>query len=274
MSNRKMDEAVDQCERSCSVLKSIDSFNDIEVIGVVHGVLTPTLEEECVIAIYDRATNNVKSLLELKQVRHFQAIGMLARALFELTVESKLMDVVPKAALKMLHFRDVEKLKVCQNSVRFASTNALTHLRDTTVQQEFISNHRQRIESLAASFWPNTKLKKLTHWSEMNLAKRVDSLADPKFQEMYALFYRQLSWNVHPGLQGATGLKSETFAHLCARSLYFAATLYEMLIRDVVRIFQLSIHDPSIQNKMTFARLVPFTDDGSDEAALRRDLNL
>jgi hypothetical protein len=85
MSTLQIDEAIDNCDRFYTVLKSIDAFNEMEVRGVINGVLSPTLEEECVIAIYDRATNNVKSLLEFKYVRHFQAIGMLARALFELT---------------------------------------------------------------------------------------------------------------------------------------------------------------------------------------------
>src|ERR1700721_3617666 len=141
MNAPQMDEAVDNCDRFYTVLKSIDAFNDMEVRGVVHSVLSLTLEEECVIAIYDRANNNVKSLLELKHVRDFQAIGMLARALFELTVERRLMDVVPNAALKMLHFRDVEKLKTCRGAVGFASTNPLTYFRDAKIHEEFISKN-------------------------------------------------------------------------------------------------------------------------------------
>jgi len=269
-----MDEAIDNCDRFYTVLKSIDAFNEMEVRGVVHGVLSPTLEEECVIAIYDRAINNAKSLLEFKYVRHFQAIGMLARALFELTAERKLMDAVPIAVPKMLAFRDVEKLKACEATVRFASTNHLTYLRDTEVHAEFISNNRQRVEGIAASLWPNTRLKVLTHWSEMRLPARVSSLNEPRLREIYHLFYRTLSWAVHPGLQGATGLKPETFANLCTQGFNLGARVYEMLITDVVRIFQLSIHDPSINNKMTLARMLPFTDGHADEAALRRDLNL
>ncbi len=107
----------------------------------------------------------------------------------------------------------------------------------------------------------------------MTLARRV-KLLDVKMQEIYACFYRQLSWNVHAGLQGVTGLKPETFAHMCGMSFNLAALVHEIVIRSVVKTFHLSAHDPLIENKMKFARYITLTENAEDEWLLRRNLSL
>jgi len=54
-----------------------------------------TDRDDCFVGIYYRAKANVESLLSLKYLRDFQASIMLARSLFELAVDMKLIDVDP-----------------------------------------------------------------------------------------------------------------------------------------------------------------------------------
>src|SRR5277367_628532 len=120
MSTPEIDEAVKEMNLWYAVLNSLAKFDELEVKGVVNGLLSPTLPEECVVSIYYRASANASSLLELKTPNYFQAIGMLARSMFELAVDTAILNQVQGAPIKMRVFLDLEKLRACQNAVEFA----------------------------------------------------------------------------------------------------------------------------------------------------------
>ena len=98
--------------RFYAMVDSLHKFDELEVKGVIRTLLSTSERERCFIATYYRASGNVASLLELKQPRHFQAIAMLARSLFELAVDIKLIDLIPDSPMKIREFSDVEKLTV------------------------------------------------------------------------------------------------------------------------------------------------------------------
>jgi Family of unknown function (DUF5677) len=273
MSTPEMDQAVEETGLWLAILNSLNQFDEMEVIGPVRGALNPTLQEECYITTYYRARSNVSSLLELKAPKHFQAIGMLARGLFELAVDMALLESTQGAPIKMRVYLDIEKLRACRSAVEFEKNNALTMMPSSRIYQNFIANNEARILELAAFTWPDKKFRDLNHWSGMKLPARVKSLPSD-MQEMYACFYRQLSWSVHPGLQGSYGLQAETFPRLCGMGLNFAARNYEKILGSMIRVIRLDQHDPLIHKKMQLARYLPLTDSEVDEAALRHDLGL
>lgn len=273
MSTPEIDEAIRESHIWYAVLKSLAKFDELEVRGVVNGLLSPTLPEECVLSIYYRASANVGSLLELQTPKHFQAIGMLARTIFELAVDVAIFKTVQGAPIKMRIFQDVEKLRACRSAVVFAQNNPVTLLRSVTLQQDYITKNEARITSLAASTWPTVKLSNLTHWSAKRLPARVKMLPADVL-EQYDLFYRHLSWSVHSGLEGSYGVKPETFARMCGMAFNLAARNYEKVLTHAIHAIRLDKADPHIDNKMQFARYLPFTENAEDEARLRRDLGL
>lgn len=273
MSTPEIDEAIREGEIWYAVLRSLAKFDELEVSGVVNGLLSPTLPEECVISIYYRASANVSSLLELKTPKHFQAIGMLARSMFELAVDIAILDQVQGAPIKMRVFQDVEKLRACRSAVEFAGKSTLTLQPWVQPQQDYITNNEARIMRLVVATWPAVKFSALTHWSAMRLPTRVGMLS-ADMQELYAFFYRQLSWSVHSGLEGSYGIKPETFARMCGMAFNLAARNYEKILSQAVRTIKLDKVDPLIDNKMKFARYLPFTENAEQEAQLRRDLGL
>jgi hypothetical protein len=105
---------IEQAGFFSSILKSTYQFDMAEVRPVVGGLLAPKLLEECRSLLYIRVNNNVGSMLELNHVVHFQALGMLARALYEWTADIQLLDIEPRAAILMRAFPDIEKLKACR----------------------------------------------------------------------------------------------------------------------------------------------------------------
>src|ERR1700683_1173607 len=75
---------------------ALRNLNDLELTdfrNVITSLFNPTLRERLLTLNYQRAAINVGMLLEIKDTRQFQAISMLARSLFELSVELKCISI-------------------------------------------------------------------------------------------------------------------------------------------------------------------------------------
>jgi hypothetical protein len=273
MSTPEINDAVKESGIWYAVLNSLAKFDELEVKRVVNGLLSPTLPEECVVSIYYRASANVGSLLELMTPNHFQAIAMLARSKFELAVDIAIFNQVQGAPIKMRVFLDLEKLRACQNAVEFARNNPLTFQQSAKPQEDYITNNEIRIMRLVASTWPGVGLRDLTHWSAKRLPARVRMLPN-EMGELYAFFYKQLSWSVHSGLEGSYGIKPETFVRMCGMAFNLAARNYEKVLSQVIQTIGLDTVDPLIDKKMQYARYLPFTENAEQEAGLRSGLGL
>ena len=264
-------------ERFFTALKSLNEFDKIEVQGVVAGQLSRSNREDRVYGLYLRARANVQSLLSLKQAMDFQAIVMLARNLFELSVDVKLLDVIPNSVEKFAAFSELEKLRAAEKIVAFKNAHPDSKV-DTTILSAFITNNKASIEVQRDTLWPEVKptkpqakAKLLTHWSGMNLKERTAKLGHP-FDGLYEVKYPQMSWYTHSA--GLTGfdLKRDSYALLAGIYFELAAMCYMVLLTSVIEEFKLSIADEKIKSKMRFAQMIPFTDTDEQLQALERGL--
>jgi hypothetical protein len=259
-------------ERFFTVVKSINLFDQKEVRGVVGGLLSKTDRDDCFVGIYYRAKANVESLLSLKYLRDFQASIMLARSLFELAVDMKLIDVIQDATRIIAAFSEVEKLKSARRIVDFRATHS-NAIYPSTVHADFIKNNAARIEAEQNTLWPSTKpgARKVGHWSGLDLRARAHLLKAP-FDEIYEVKYAELSWYTHAA--GLTGfhLKAETYPMLQGTSFELAARCYAILLTAVIDEFGLSKADPGIKRHLDYARKVPWTDTEEQAEALQSAL--
>lgn len=264
-------------ERFFTVLKSLNEFDKMEVQGVAAGQLAKSGHEDRVYGLYLRARANVQSLLALKQAMDFQAIVMLARNLFELSVDVKLLDLVPSAVEKFALFSETEKLRAAEKIVAFKKRHPTSKV-DTTIVAAFIAKNKASIDAQRVALWPETKPSKqhpkgkpLTHWSGLNLKERTAKLGHP-FDELYEVRYPQMSWYTHSA--GSTGfdLKRETYSLLAGIYFELAAMCYKVLLTSVIDEFKLTIADDKIKSKMRYAQMMPFTDTDEQLQALERDL--
>ena len=199
---------------------------------------------------------------------------MSARSLFELSVETKLIDAIPDAITKMVHFVRLEKLRAARKYVAFCEAHPTRkYPSDPAVYQSFISANAASIEAFATTLWPTLKLGNVKHWSGLNLAERVKKL-DASYQEAYDCFYPLLSWYVHAGLTGVLNLKAEAFAHLSGISYQLATIAYGDIIMRVAREFKLSTTNPDLDKKLELARYLPLTENEEQELQLHRELGL
>ncbi|HEX9222091.1 MAG TPA: DUF5677 domain-containing protein [Candidatus Acidoferrales bacterium] len=245
--------------------------------GILSSVtaLSPTPRESCFLATYYRTAGIVDSLLRLDNATHFQAGAMLARSLFELAVDIKLVDKIPKGWMKMVFFVEVEKLRCARQMIAFAKANP-DRATDVLSQTEFVAKNEMRIEQNRRTLWPpkspNSKsLPDLKHWSELTLAKRTELLGEP-FDATYKFQYPRVSWYVHSGLTGVVNLPAEFFPTVHGHALAMAFTCYSQILESVIHEMKIDIAHDKIHKALRLATLLPFSKSPEQEAALCREL--
>ena len=255
-------------ERLYTVIKSLNEFDKKEVYGVMSGLIAETDRDRCFRGIYLRAKANVESLLSLRYVKDFQAIAMITRSLFELTVDMKLIKEIPDAVLRITTFSEVEKLRAAKMIVAFKTAHQPESV-DATVQALFIKNNESAIEAQRKAVWGEKT--RVSHWSGMSLRERAGFLKEP-FEEIYEDKYPQLSWYTHAA--GLTGfdLLASSYEKLATTHHYLAVQLYKLLLRAIIDEYQFVKWDSKILDKMKLAEQMPFKDTDDEVMALERQL--
>jgi hypothetical protein len=257
-----------------AVLKSLDDFGRMEVKGVINNLIAPSPRDECFVGLYYRVRSNVSSLLTLRSVDHFQALAMLARSIFELAADVRLIDLIPNSVVKIDIYGRLEKLRAAEQLIKHEDERGLSSSVSSKPRRDFAQAERQGIKAAVAAVWTPEELKRgLKHWSALRLPDRVKML-DAQFQEVYAAFYSGLSWNVHAGLTGVVNLKPETFLSMCVQALDLSRRFYQDVLEAIIKEFRLAHHDPKILDKLKYARLLPLTKTQADIDRLRNDLGL
>jgi hypothetical protein len=237
------------------ILKSLHQFNTSEVKGVIDTLALPSDDDNCFIGTYYRALGNVETLLGIENSKGVQAAAMLARTLFELAVDIRLLKVIEFGSVKMRVFVDVEKLRCARKIVMFKTNNPSISL-DTTAYETFATKNGQTIDRKQHTLWPG--LDRVHHWSGIGMSRRVALLKQP-FEEIYEVNYPMLSWYVHSGLTGVVNLKAETFSQISALAFKLAADAYEEIVLTMIREFKIGKADEKIEQKMEYAKKVPLT---------------
>ncbi len=257
---------VETAERFLTVIKSLNEFDKAEVRGVVQTLLSPTQRDLCFTGNYYRGVANVETVLTLKRVSDFQAIAMLARALFEFAIDIKLINVVSDSVTKILTFTEVEKLRSARRIVAFKRSNPSAQV-NAAIYEEYIKTQGSRIGAERAKLWPGVKNSDLRHWAHLNLAERVDLLKG-EFEELHAVNYPQLSLYVHSGMTGIVNLDKESFRALAAVAFTVILKSYIILMTAVIDEFKITSANEKIKEKMTLAKMLPFTDGQGEANAL------
>lgn len=260
--------ATANADRFYTMVKSLNNFDKLEIKGVVDTLLSTTEEENCFIGTYYRTWGNIETVLELQHPKHFQAAAMLARGLFELAVDIRLLEVIPNAWIKMTAFVDEEKLRCARKIVEFKNANPNADI-DLTACNSFIAKNEVRVDALRKSIWP--KKNRVDHWSALRMPERVAQLKSP-YDQIYELQYPSLSWYVHSGLTGLLNLKAETFTYMCANAFKLAADAYWEVLLTVIRKFKIAKANEKIEPKMKVAKLLPFTDNDEQVDMLVRSI--
>ena len=261
-------EATVNASKFYHLVKSYNSFDKIEILGVLQSLLSTTDEENCFIGTYYRARANVETMLEITNAKHFQAVAMLARGMFELALDIKMLKVTPNAWIKISAFRDVEKLRCARKVVSFKNTHPDADI-DTDIFKSFIDGNETRIKALSRSVW--LKITDKQHWTGIRIAERVEQIGPP-MDKIYEVDYPRLSWYVHSGLTGVLNIPAETFVYLCSYAFWLAAECYREILEVMISRFEIDKGIKNIDSKLFAAKAFPFNDDPDIEAWLMRSI--
>lgn len=253
-------------------LIGLQALDNSEILPIVKTLLSPTDREKCFIAAYYRTVANVRSFLVLNDPSHFQAIAMLARGMFELTVDVRLIDHVADAIPKIYTFSDYERLRAARKIVSLNKAGKTDQ--DVTIEEAYIASKGPAIDAQCQHYWPPKKpgqASKVAHWSGMNLFDRTKKLGSP-FEEMYELNYAQLSWQVHPGLAGVLNFDASAFPAMCGLALKFTFDCYAEMLRVLAQELKIDKVVAKMKEKIKLAQMLPFTDNDAQAEQLRRYL--
>jgi hypothetical protein len=109
------------------------------------------------------------------------------------------------------------------------------------------------------------------HWSGKKFEKRIELVGAP-FDQIYAVNYPQLSWYAHSGLTGIINLEKESFRAMAGVAFTVAAECYMAILGAIVSEFKINKANDKIENMMTLAKMLPFTDGALQASELRRAL--
>jgi hypothetical protein len=242
-------------DRFFTAVKSLNQLDLMEIRNVVSGVLSPTVRESYFTLNYHRAAINIELVLTLKDLKQFQAITMLTRAILETAVEIKLIRLHPDAATKISLFSQVQKLKSAKKIAKFKEDHPDAKVGVGSYEQ-FITLSEARILHEKQQMWPGAK--KIDHWSMMNMEVRCRHLGR-EFDELYQNHYAQLSWYVHSGVTGIANMTGEALSNLCGMAFRIIMECYASILEEVVNEFKIYNADDKLKKRITYAKMLPFT---------------
>ncbi len=234
-------------------------FDENEVRGIMRTIISPTDRETCFLAIYNRTAANVFSVSKLNGRQHFQAITMLARNLFELSVDIVLIDKIPASIEKMIAYVDAEKLRCARKIILFKKKHPGSKVEDS-IYQAYVASQGARIDADKNRLWPGLKRPNPEGWADMNLKDR-SVLAGLHYEEIYEVEQPRMSWQVHAGLTGVVNLKAESFDHMAGVAIGNCIQSYETILSTMIDEFQIGKADAKIKNKLEVSKLLPWEDD-------------
>ena len=278
----QMNEGLDMVVRFHGAVILLESFDREHVRAQVKTKEAHPPREFAVVATYLRTLAHIRTLVALNNGSHFQAASMIARSVFELSVDLRLIDMIDDAPARYDAFSKVERLRVARRIVKFhtehpektsESSTAFEPMEPYWVHEKYIAENAEEIDALAAKWWPKFVEKKRTvpHWSGQHLRDRALLVGAP-FSEIYDVNYAELSWYTHPGVGAIATLDKEVYPLVCGKAYGIAIRCYSETLRFMVRELRLADSDPLIEKKLEFARLAAFSESQTQADQLRREL--
>jgi hypothetical protein len=251
----------DRLESFYAALRNLDRMEREEFRGIIKAQFNPSLRELYLTVNYHRAAFNVEMMLAIKDTKQFQTLSLLARAIFELALEMKCINVNPDADEKIELFSRVELLKSARRLVKFKKDKPDAKFHYDT-HKKFIQQHGAQIDSAAAIMWPRdpvtNKKPNLNHWTLKSVIDRATDLGAP-FHRIYHVHYAELSWMTHSGVVTPLNMTTAWVTAFAGIVYSIATDCYMQILEVLVNEFKLYIVNEHIKKKIICNRDLGFT---------------
>jgi hypothetical protein len=267
-----MESSEDRLESFYGALRNLNRLEREDFREIIKSQFRPTLRERYVTVNYHRAAFNVEMMLAIKDTKQFQTLSLLSRAIFELALEMKSINLDQNAAQKIELFSRVELLKSARRLVAFKKHHPHAPFHHQT-QEEFVAKFGQRIDADADSMWPanpaNGRKPKINHWTLKTVLDRATDLGTP-FDRIYHVHYAELSWMTHSGVVSPLNMTTEWVTSFVGLVYSIAVDSYMEILEILVNEFKLYITNEHLKKKIICNKDLGFTRTPEEGEAVMR----
>ena len=248
-------------------LKEAVGFVQSRVIGILDGQINLSQQEEAVLGIFLRIHALACSLVRLNQKIDFNAVAVIARTLFELLLDIKLLsspNIKQKELDRFFAFSEIDRFRKARRIVDLQNKHpelVNNSLLDSTKRKEFVEKTgvKDAIELKVDDLWGRNKKEKLNwpnHWSGSTIKKRAE-INGPLYEQEYLEVYSLLSSYAHGGSSAYSGLSQKALESVYGISLEYARKMYIESLLICSDFFNLKDGIVSFSQVITFLKNAP-----------------
>jgi hypothetical protein len=230
-------------------LRKCVDFVQTQIIPVLNGQLNLCQQEEAILGIFYRMHVLGSSLTRLNNKLDFSAVATIARTMFELLLDIKIL------ASPSLTSNELERFRAFSGVERFRKSSNLLKLQvqhpgiekdsifDDSIRKQFVESPGRQgaVESQVVSLWGKNKNKPKwpDHWTGSSVRDRA-KLFGPFYEQEYLEIYSLLSWFVHSGNAGYAGLSESSLEWVYGISMNISRKMYIEALEMCAKTFSLN----------------------------------
>jgi hypothetical protein len=248
-------------------LREAVDFVQSQVIGRLRGQINLAKQERAIMGIFLRIHALACSLVRLNNKVDFNAVAGIARTVFELLLDMKLLTS-PNLREQDLDcffaFSEVDRFRKARRVVELQEKHPElvdNSLLDSSKRKEFVELRvkDKSVEKKVESLWgrtPNGRLKWPDHWSGLSIRDR-STIFGPLYEQEYLEVYSLLSSYAHGGSSAYSGLTEKALESVYGISLEYARKLYIESLLVCSKVFNLREGIESFTQVLAFLQNAP-----------------
>jgi Family of unknown function (DUF5677) len=217
-------------------IRNCIDFVQTQIIPVLNGQINLNQKEGAILGIFYRIHALGSSLTRLNNKIDFCAVAPIARTIFELLLDLKLLvrqEFTQEDIEKFRAFPEIERFRRPDKLLEFQTKNPGIEEKSCfpgEFQKKLVESpgKRDEIESKIVSLWGKTKNGKINwpdHWTGLSVRSRAElfgSIYEQKYLEIYSI----LSWYVHSGNASYAGLSQQSLEWIYGVSMDISRLMY------------------------------------------------
>lgn len=225
-------------------------FVQTKLLSVLNGQLNLSHKEEAILGIFYRMHALTSSLTRLNNKLDFNAVATIARTIFELLLDIKILtspSLSPNELERFRAFAEIERFQKANKLLKLQAQNPGLEKNSYFqggCREQFVEARGKRasVESKVISLWGKNKNgdpKWPDHWTGSSIRDRA-KLFGPVYEQEYLEIYSLLSWYVHSGNASYAGFSKSTLEGVYGISMDISRNLYIETLLLCAKTFSLS----------------------------------
>jgi Family of unknown function (DUF5677) len=211
--------------------------------------------------IYSRMQLWVRSLSELKEPMHFQAVCAGARSIFELLLDLRTLSRNPSLVDQLVAFTEVNRYQNAQKTVKLLERHPEIDRTRYKQQAAVVADddRRREHERTMSKYWPSEADKRRngpSHWFKGSVYGQCRELG-VEHELAYRTEYAHHCWFVHAALVGVDGISEEGLVNTFTRAHVLVQRSVINATEIVGELFHFFDARKELRQELDFLRVLP-----------------